>query len=123
MGSGWEDSAMRFSKVGPLVFLVSLVIVGSSQITAARVATGTLAGLVLDAHGSPVSHASVTLQTSDGEHPHATYTDSGGHFEFSRFERGQYDLRAYSKGAFSDWMKRVAIHAGKTTQVTLRLTN
>jgi len=86
-----------------------------------NVAIGTMAGTVLDAHGKPVAGATVTMQTSDGTHPYATHTDAQGHFEFARYRTGQYDLRAYSKGMFSDWTKRISIRSGKTTEVTLRL--
>ncbi|MGH9698490.1 MAG: carboxypeptidase-like regulatory domain-containing protein [Candidatus Acidiferrales bacterium] len=89
---------------------------------AQRIPVGTLEGTVLNAHGSPVADASVTIQTSDGQHPHATYTDSRGHFQFVRFETGQYDLRAYAGGHFSEWDRRVMLrHSKKPTQVTLRL--
>jgi hypothetical protein len=86
-----------------------------------RVPVGTLAGTVVDAHGKPVKDASVTIQTSDGLHPHATHTNESGHFEFARWETGQYDLRAYSNGVFSDWAKRIMIRSKKTTNITLRL--
>lgn len=82
---------------------------------------GTLAGSVLDEQGKPVPDASVTIQTSDGLRPHATHTDSTGHFEFTRFQAGQYDVRAYSNKVFSDWSKRVVIRPKKTTEITLRL--
>lgn len=70
---------------------------------------GTVQGTVLDAHGKPVAQASVTIQTSDGLKPHATHTDASGHYEFTRYDAGQYDLRAYSKGQFSDWSKHIVI--------------
>ena len=82
---------------------------------------GTLEGTVLDAHGKPVPDATVTIQTSDGLHPHATHTDSSGHFQFARWATGQYDLRAYSNGLFTEWEKRVMIRSKKTTKVMLRL--
>jgi carboxypeptidase family protein len=82
---------------------------------------GTVEGTVLDAHGKPVAEASVTIQTSDGLKPHATHTDSTGHYEFARYDAGQYDLRAYAKGQFSDWSKHIVIRPKKTTEVTLRL--
>jgi protocatechuate 3,4-dioxygenase beta subunit len=82
---------------------------------------GELQGTVLDSKGKPVPDATVTLQTSDGNHPHATHTDAAGRFKFTRFETGQYDLRAYSNGMFSDWTKRISIHSKKTTEVTLRM--
>lgn len=87
----------------------------------ANVSTGTMAGTVLDAHGKPVAGATVTMQTSDGTRPYATHTDAHGRFEFTRYKTGQYDLRAYAKGMFSDWTKRISIRSGKTTEVTLRL--
>jgi Carboxypeptidase regulatory-like domain len=82
---------------------------------------GTIQGTVLDGHGKAVLNASVTIQTSDGTHPHATHTDASGHFEFTRWQAGQYDLRAYSNGVFSDWAKRTVIRPKKTTEITLRL--
>jgi Carboxypeptidase regulatory-like domain len=82
---------------------------------------GTLEGTVVDAQGKAVPEASVTIQTSDGLKPHATHTDAGGHFEFARFDAGQYDVRAYSDGQFSDWSKRIVIRPKKTTEITLRM--
>src|ERR1700751_2253341 len=82
---------------------------------------GTLEGTVVDAQGKAVAEASVTIQTSDGLKPHATPTDAGGHFEFARFDAGQYDVRAYSDGQFSDWSKRIVIRPKKTTEITLRM--
>ena len=82
---------------------------------------GELQGQVVDAHGKPVADASVTIQTSDGLHPHATRTEASGHFAFARYSAGQYDLRAYYKGSFTDWKKRQLIRPKKTTEVTLTL--
>ncbi|MGA7854402.1 MAG: carboxypeptidase-like regulatory domain-containing protein [Candidatus Acidiferrales bacterium] len=82
---------------------------------------GTLQGTVVDAHGKKIADASVTIQTSDGLSPHATHTDASGHFEFARFDAGQYDVRAYADGQFSDWDKRVVIRPKKTTDITLRM--
>lgn len=82
---------------------------------------GTVAGTVVDDHGKPVAEASVTIQTSDGLHPHATHTDANGHFAFTRFDAGQYDVRASAKGVITDWTKRVILRPKKTTDITLRL--
>jgi uncharacterized GH25 family protein len=101
------------------VIFAGLALAAAAQHTVTPV--GTLAGTVLDAHGKPVPDATVTIQTSDGVHPHATHTDSTGHFEFARWATGQYDVRAYSNGVFSEWDKRLMIRSKKTTQVTLRL--
>jgi hypothetical protein len=82
---------------------------------------GNLAGTMIDSHGNPVPNAAVVIQTSDGQHPHATHTDASGHFEFQRFTPGQYDLRGSLYGVFTEWSRRILIRAGKTTQITLRL--
>ena len=101
-----------------LLALLALSIRAQAQ----RIPVGTLEGTVLNPHGQPVADASVTIQTSDGQHPHATYTDSRGHFQFTRFETGQYDLRAYAGGHFSKWDRRVMLrHSKKPTLVTLYL--
>jgi Carboxypeptidase regulatory-like domain len=107
------------------IFVVSLAIAGFSFSAEAQqrvaVPVGTLEGLVVDAHNNPVAHASVTIQTSDGHQPHATHTDESGHFQFARWETGQYDLRAYADGVFSPWEKRIMINSKKPTKITLRL--
>src|ERR1700732_5308096 len=82
---------------------------------------GTLSGTVVDEQGKPVADASGTIQTSAGLRPHATHTDSTGHFEFTRFEAGQYDVRAYSNKVSSDCSKRLIIRPKKATEITLRL--
>jgi hypothetical protein len=102
-----------------LLFLAAII--GTAGIGQARAAIGTMEGTVVDSHGNPVADATVTMQTSDGSRPYATHTDAHGHFEFLRFETGQYDLQAYSHGMFSQWTKRISIHRGKKTAVTLRL--
>src|SRR5579862_3587329 len=101
-----------------LIVAAALVIAPSLD---AKVSVGTIEGEVIDAQSQPVAGASVTIQTSDGQHPHATHTDAAGHFQFARFETGQYDLRAYFKGAYSDWAKRVPLHSHKSTEITLRI--
>jgi hypothetical protein len=103
------------------LFVLVLATLGVAAGASARVATGTLAGTVVDAQGKPVADAVVTIQTSDGRQPHAMRTDSMGRFEFKRFETGQYDLHAQSNGNFSEWAKRISVRSNKTTSVTLRL--
>jgi hypothetical protein len=105
-----------------LVFsLIAILMFAASAHAQFSRGLGTLSGSVLDEQGKPVTNASVTIQTSDGRSPHAAHTDSDGHFEFARFEAGQYDVRAYSHSLFSDWSKRVVIRPKKTTEITLRL--
>jgi hypothetical protein len=109
----------QFLQRACIVVLVAAL--GFAAGVSARGPIGTLSGTVLDANGRPVADATVTMQSSDGKRPYATHTDADGHFAFTRYETGQYDLRAYWKGMFSDWTKRVTIRSQKTTEVTLKL--
>lgn len=102
------------------VWLVAAVLIFAGAEIAGE-ALGTIEGIVVDSHGNPVAGASVFVQTSDGQHPHATKTDLQGHFEFERYSPGQYDLRASYLSVFTDWYKRVVVRVGKTTHVTLQL--
>lgn len=104
-----------------MCLLLLVAVLGIMQVGNAKVAVGIMAGTVVDSRGKPVAGATVTMQTSDGSHPYARHSDANGRFQFTRFETGQYDLRAYAHGSFSDWTKRISIHAGKTTEVTLRI--
>jgi hypothetical protein len=111
------DSKMKFfgyPLAGVIFFLIAVA-------AGARVPTGTLDGVVVDARGKAEAGASVTVQSSDGKDPHAARTDARGRFQFARFERGQYDLRAFANGKSSDWLQRILVRSGKTTEVTLRL--
>ena len=106
-----------------VLVVAGLVTLASGTAVQAQFARGlgAVEGTVLDAQGKAVTNASVTIQTSDGLHPHATHTDASGHFEFTRWDAGQYDLRAYSNGVFSEWAKRTVIRPKKTTEITLHL--
>lgn len=83
--------------------------------------SGTLTGVVVGPDDRPVSHAVVTYQSSAGMAPHAVHTDSHGHFTIAKLKGDNYDLRASSKGVFSEWEKNVTVHSGSTKSVTLRL--
>jgi Carboxypeptidase regulatory-like domain len=82
---------------------------------------GVVSGVVLGPDDKPVSHASVTYQSSGGTAPHAVHTDSQGHFTITKLRTDNYDLRASGKGVFSEWEKNVAVRSGQTKSVTLRL--
>jgi ABC-type sulfate transport system substrate-binding protein len=101
--------------------LTVLAILAFSFSSHAKTSVGTLEGMVVDAHGNSIAGATVTMQTSDGQHPHATRSDADGRFAFAHFATGQYDLRAYSRGVYSEWAKRIPIHSQKPTQITLRI--
>jgi hypothetical protein len=103
------------------VFIVFAAVLTIAAAGNAGVRIGAIAGTVVDSHGNPVADATVTMQTSYGQSPSATHTDAKGHFEFARYETGQYDLQAYWHGMFSEWTKRVVIRSNKTTEIWLRL--
>jgi len=102
-------------------FVLLIAALGFAATAGAKGPTGNIVGTVLDSKGNPVADATVTMQSSDGKHPYATHTDSTGHFSFTRYETGLYDLRAYSKGMFSDWAKHIWVRSKKTAEVTLRM--
>ena len=104
-----------------IFFLLLIAALGFAGTANAAGPIGEIKGTVLDSKGQPVADATVTMQSSDGKRPFATHTDASGHFEFLRYETGQYDLRAYSKGMFSDWTKRVSIRSKKTTEITIHM--
>lgn len=121
------NAAKRFSPffcaalaVVTIVITIIVTIPATSNV-AARPATGTLEGTVLDSQGNPLPDATVTIQTSYGTHPHAVHTDANGHFVFPRFATGQYDLRAYHNGSYSAWSKRVPIRATKNPPLSLQI--
>jgi len=106
---------MKRAVVALLVCVVTaFVAVGQDQ------GMGTLAGTVLNAKGRPVVGASVTMENSTGENPHATTTNAQGRFFFPQLPHGYYDVRAAHKGAASDWKHNVEVRTGKQTEVTLR---
>jgi carboxypeptidase family protein len=81
----------------------------------------TLTGVVLGPDDKPVSHASVTYQSSSGTGAHAIYTNSKGRFTITKLQADNYDLRASSKGVFSEWEKNVTLGRGQTREITLQL--
>ena len=82
---------------------------------------GRLAGKVLGPKGAPVVGARVTVETSDGRHPHATSTDTQGRFSFPNILAGPYDARAYRDGSWSAGQHNVIVRTGKTTAITLTI--
>jgi len=105
-----------------LLMMVLLVALMSAQnLAAQRKGSGVLSGVVLGPDDKPVSHASVTYQSSAGIAPHAVRTDSQGHFTITKLRSDNYDLRASGKGVFSEWEKNVTVRSGQTKSVTLRL--
>jgi carboxypeptidase family protein len=111
---------MRRALISMMVVLVALV--AAQNLAAQRKGGGgVLSGVVLGPDDKPVSHASVTYQSSGGTAPHAVHADSQGHFTISKLRTDNYDLRASGKGVYSEWEKNVTVRSGQTKSVTLRL--
>jgi hypothetical protein len=110
---------MKRAFVAMMVLLVALA--GAQNLAAQHKGSGILSGVVLGPDDKPVSHASVTYQSSSGTAPHAVRADSHGHFTITKLRSDNYDLRASGRGVFSEWEKNVTVRSGKTKSVTLRL--
>ena len=83
----------------------------------------TISGVVFGADGKPVPAAAVTCQSSAGIRPRIVHTDKKGHYLITGLKQDNYDLRATSRGAYSDWEKNILVHQGQAKTVTLRLLN
>lgn len=103
--------------------LVALLLSATAGLRAEPQAKGTsvLSGVVLGPNDKPVAHASVSYQYSDGSAPHAVYTDSHGRFSITQLKANSYDIRASSKGVFSEWQKNIPLKKGQSKSMELRL--
>lgn len=98
-----------------------LAFASAGSVAAQRKGAGILSGVVLGPDDRPVPHAGVTYQSSGGTAPHAVHADAQGRFTITKLRSDNYDLRASSKGVFSEWEKNVTVRSGHTKSVTLHL--
>ncbi len=110
---------MRRVLVSMIVLMVTLA--SAQNLAAQHKGAGVLTGVVLGPDDKPVSHASVTYQSSAGVAPHAVRADSLGRFTIAKLRSDNYDLRASGRGVFSEWEKNVSVRSGQTKSITLRL--
>jgi hypothetical protein len=104
-----------------VVFLMALVAARGVQAAPQSKGSATLSGVVIGPDDKPVPHASVSYQSSGGNAPHAVYTDARGRFTITKLKSDNYDLRASSKGIFSEWEKNIMVRKGHTENITLQL--
>ena len=78
-----------------------------------------LSGTVVDPIGWPVPHASVLLSRA-GAVTATTKTDAVGHFDFTKLETGQYELRVAVPG-FRSAVARVEVETDEARHVTILL--
>jgi hypothetical protein len=112
---------MRRAVILIAVFLIALVAVRGVVAAPQSKGSATLSGMVIGPDDKPVAHASVSYQSSGGNAPHAVYTDARGRFTITKLKSDNYDLRASSKGIFSEWQKNVFVRKGRTNDITLQL--
>ena len=107
------------------LFLVAavllLVLVKTASAEHRHKGPGVIEGLVIGPDDKPVSRATISYQSSSGNAPHATHADVHGHFRLTGLPTDNYDVRATSKGIFSEWEKNVTVRKGRPTSITLRL--
>jgi len=101
--------------------IILFAVLLTAYATTAQTGAGNLSGVVLGPDDKPVANASITYQSGGGRAPHIIHTDSQGHFTITKLKMDNYDLRASSKGIFSEWEKNVMVRSGKTKFITLRL--
>ncbi len=99
--------------------LLLLILPGQQAI--AQQGNGTLAGVVRSSSGRPVAGARVFLQAADGKKPQTEVTDSTGRFIFAQLPPGLYEVRAQSKGQWTEWQHNIEVKVGRQTNVRLRL--
>lgn len=104
-----------------ITLMIAVLFAAKTASSAPQRGAGTLAGVVLGPDDKPVKHASVSYQSAAGNAPHAVYTDAHGRFTITKLKTDDYDLRASSKGVFSEWQKNVVVRSGQTKAVTLHL--
>jgi hypothetical protein len=112
---------MRRAVILIAVFLIALVAARGVVAAPQSKGSATLSGVVIGPDDKPVRHASVSYQSSGGNAPHAVYTDARGRFTITKLKSDNYDLRASSKGIFSEWLKNIALRKGHTEYITLQL--
>lgn len=112
-------------KLSALVVLALSLLFAASLAAQRRLDTGsiTITGVVLDANGKPVPAASVSCNSSAGIRARVVHTDKTGHYRLTGLKEDSYDLRASTKGAYSDWEKNIPLRKGQTKEVILRLMN
>ena len=112
-------------KLYATIFLIVLALIAAraEAQTSTKSSQSTIKGIVLGADGKPVPAAAITCQSSAGIRPRVVHTDAKGRYLISGLKQDSYDLRATSRGAYSDWEKNIPLRKGQTKEITLHLLN
>ena len=74
----------------------------------------TITGTVIGPDDKPVVKASVMCQSSGGSSPHATYTDSKGHFIITGLKVDKLRCEGLFERSFFRWEKNIPMRKGQT---------
>ena len=110
----------RLSLAARVAFSLFLAVALNAQ-TPQKKSGATISGVVIGPDDKPVAKASVMCQSSGGLSPHASYTDGKGRFLITGLKPDSYDVRASSKGVFSEWEKNIPLRKGQTKDMKLHL--
>jgi hypothetical protein len=83
---------------------------------AAEPSLGAITGLVTDAAGAPVAHATVTALRADGGAIRATVSGSDGVYSFGDLPPGSWSISAQAQGMPETTVAALAVLAGKATR-------
>lgn len=87
----------------------------------AQVATGSIAGRVVDTQGAPVPNAEVVVRNTDVSSARKVQSDREGEFRVSGLSSGAYAIEAQAKGLALKHPIRLTLILGSSTEVVLRL--
>ena len=93
--------------------LAALLLCALFPVDASAETTGSIAGLVVDSTGRPVSGATVTV-SSPAQVAHAT-TDAGGRYAILDLVPGTYSLRVEKSAYWAAVYPNLAVNAGEQT--------
>ena len=84
VGLHWRKTRSEsMRRVLIVMIMVVLALVVAQSLAAQHRGAGVISGVVLGPDDKPVSHASVTYQSSAGIAPHAVHADSQGRFKIA----------------------------------------
>ncbi len=100
---------------------VLLVLLGLLATTARAADLGALVGLITDAHGAPVAHATVTALQQGGGAVRATLSGSDGVYSFADLPAGNWSVSVQVEGGPAASAAPLVVVAGKATRHDLAM--
>jgi hypothetical protein len=112
----------KFTRLPELAILALFVLLtqGATRLDA-QSTFGSLRGLTLDATGSAVPAAEITLQGLDDNSEHKTVSGEDGVFEFENLKPGHYRVVGHKPGFADALVPQLALEARQDLRVNLSL--